>query len=426
MNCGWLAGSAAWGAARTPWEGGSGLPMPTRVTVTESLTLLEAISLTECLVCSVSSWSKHQSSSSSVSRESFWWASSAGGTGRLGKGPASSAATRHGGAGAAPNPRPHQHGGPPHPPAGRRGTRGDTAGVGVRHPWGSVTLSPWRGSPGTRRATLSPWGDSQPRGQARSRGAPLTAGVLLMEGLTSTGAFPPPRRAARREELPKTRHGSRRAKPQLCLGSGGEFLHPQGTARHTLGTQGQPARPKISPPPSPLGTHRRGWPCSPRAGCCSILACETQGAEEWDPRSGAPSPAVGWGPRSGDILALPPPAHSLDASAVLEVGQVAADGAEAGQDLEGGERGLGSCGHPPGHPPGCWVQAVSPPGQGTAVAPTWAKGVTIMSSPCLREHREREGRGGEGRGVPGDAGWGDTHRSLAMEELRDMAFGDRS
>lgn len=180
------------------------------------------------------------------------------------------------------------------PRVGRRGTGGDAA-VGVRHPWGSVTLSPWRGSPGTRRATLSPWGDSQPRGQAGSRGAPLTAGVLLMEGLTSTGAFPPPRRAARREELPKTRHGSRRAKPQLCLGLGGEFLHPQGTARHTLGTQGQPARPKISPPPSPPGTHRRGWPCSPRAGCCSILACERQGAEELGTPAVVPPPCRGLG-----------------------------------------------------------------------------------------------------------------------------------
>ena len=36
------------------------------------LTLLDAISLTECLVCSVSSWSRHQSSSSSVSTASFW------------------------------------------------------------------------------------------------------------------------------------------------------------------------------------------------------------------------------------------------------------------------------------------------------------------------------------------------------------------
>jgi len=36
------------------------------------LTLLEAISLTECLVCSVSSWSRHQSSSSRVSMASFW------------------------------------------------------------------------------------------------------------------------------------------------------------------------------------------------------------------------------------------------------------------------------------------------------------------------------------------------------------------
>lgn len=36
------------------------------------LTLLEAISLTECLVCSVSSWSRHQSSSSRVSVASFW------------------------------------------------------------------------------------------------------------------------------------------------------------------------------------------------------------------------------------------------------------------------------------------------------------------------------------------------------------------
>lgn len=71
----------------------------------------------------------------------------------------------------------------------------------------------------------------------------------------------------------------------------------------------------------------------------------------------------------------------------------------------GGRReGLGAVRTPPGHPPRCWVQAVSPPGQGTAVAPTCAKGVTIMSSPCLREHRERERRGGEGRGVPGDAG----------------------
>lgn len=54
--------------------------------------------------------------------------------------------------------------------------------------------------------------------------------------------------------------------------------------------------------------------------------------------------------------------------------------------------------------PAAGPQAVSPPGQGTAVAPTWAKGVTIMSSPCLREHREREARRGEG--VAGDVGWG--------------------
>lgn len=36
-------------------------------------TLLEAISLTERCVCMVSSWSKHQSSSSSVSRASCWY-----------------------------------------------------------------------------------------------------------------------------------------------------------------------------------------------------------------------------------------------------------------------------------------------------------------------------------------------------------------
>ncbi len=40
-------------------------------------TLLEAISLTEWRVCRVSSWSKHQSSSSRVSTASFWYASSA-------------------------------------------------------------------------------------------------------------------------------------------------------------------------------------------------------------------------------------------------------------------------------------------------------------------------------------------------------------
>lgn len=39
-------------------------------------TLLEAISLTEWRVCRVSSWSKHQSSSSSVSTASFWYVSS--------------------------------------------------------------------------------------------------------------------------------------------------------------------------------------------------------------------------------------------------------------------------------------------------------------------------------------------------------------
>lgn len=221
------------------------------------------------------------------------------------------------------------------PREGWRGTRGD-AGVGLRHPWAAGlspgALSPWRGSPGTRCATLSPWGDSQPRGQPGSRGAPLTAGVLLMEGLTSTGAFPPPRRAARREELPKTRHGSRRAKPQLCPGLGGGLLHPSG---HTLGTQGQPARPKIFPPLSPQAlTGEAGL--APRVQAAARSSpVKHGGLSSCDPRSRAPSLAMGWGPHSGDILALPPAADSLDASAVLQVGQVAADGSEAGQDLGG-------------------------------------------------------------------------------------------
>jgi len=107
------------------------------------------------------------------------------------------------------------------------------------------------------------------------------------------------------------------------------------------------------------------------------------------------------------------------------MGQVAPDGAEAGQDL-GGERGLGPGGPPWDTHPGAGCRAVSPPRRGTGTAPTWANGVTIMSSPCLREHREREPWGGD-RGSQGTwSGGTHTHRSLAMEELRDMAFGDRS
>lgn len=122
----WVVGGVS-GVGDTP--GGSGVPMPAGVTVTVSLTLLEAISLTECLVCSVSSWSKHQSSSSRVSRESFWWASSAGDTLQLGTGPASGAATGHGGTGATPNPGVRQRWRSQHPP---RGTEGDAGGRGGR------------------------------------------------------------------------------------------------------------------------------------------------------------------------------------------------------------------------------------------------------------------------------------------------------
>lgn len=75
-----------------------------------------------------------------------------------------------------------------------------------------------------------------------------------------------------------------------------------------------------------------------------------RGLRSWGPPQWCPHLAVGWGPRSGDIIALPPPAHSLDASAVLEVGQVAADGAEAGQDLGGEARGAWGRADPPGTP----------------------------------------------------------------------------
>lgn len=255
-----------------------------------------------------------------------------------------------------------------------------------------MTLSPWCGSPGTRRVTLSPWGDSQPWGQPGSRGAPLTAGVLLvvlfffllMEGLTSTGAFPPPRqRAARREELPKNQTWIPKGKNAAltCLGRGKELLHPQGTAGHSLGTQRQPARPKISPLPSLTG--EAGLAPRGQAAAGSSPG-KNRGVRGWDHHRGVPSlPWVGVLTQ----VTSSPSEDSLDASAVLEVGQVAADGSETGQDLEGGK---GVWGHPLGPPPWCWTQPVSPPGQDTAVAPTWAKGVTIMSSPCLREHRGRE------------------------------------
>lgn len=109
-------------------------------------------------------------------------------------------------------------------------------------------------------------------------------------------------------------------------------------------------------------------------------------------------------PHPGETLAPPTAADSLGASAVLEVGQVVPDGAEAGQDL-GGKKGLRPDGPPRDTHPHAGCRAVSPPP--VVTTPTWANGVTIMSSPCLREQREHEPQGGDW-GSPGAQGWGAT------------------
>lgn len=135
------------------------------------------------------------------------------------------------------------------------------------------------------------------------------------------------------------------------------------------------------------------------------LACEKWGAEWRGPPGRCrvpPTPCHGSEPPTpGETLARPT-ADSLDAGAVLEVGQVAADGAEAGQDL-GVRGGWGWVDPPRDTRPGTGCSAVSPPHQGAGMAPTWANGVTIMSSPCLREEKEREAQGGDRGGV---SGWG--------------------
>lgn len=133
------------------------------------------------------------------------------------------------------------------------------------------------------------------------------------------------------------------------------------------------------------------------------LACEKWGAEWRGPPGRCrvpPTPCHGSEPPTpGETLARPT-ADSLDAGAVLEVGQVAADGAEAGQDL-GVRGGWGWVDPPRDTRPGTGCSAVSPPHQGAGMAPTWANGVTIMSSPCLREEKEREAQGGDRGGSQG-------------------------
>jgi len=279
-----------------------------------TLTLLEAISLTECLVCSVSSWSRHQSSSSRVSRDSFWWASSAGGSRWLGKGPAGGTATRHGGTRRVPAPRAPASGcakpsprACSHPPLnGAAGGTGGRRGPARAGGWGRASPSSgaqprhtvpiaWRARH-TACHAIPPGGDSRPRGQPGSRGAPLAAGVLLMEGLTSTGAFPPPPRREGRLGGRSCRKPDMDPKGQSRSSAlaGGALLHPQGPAGPVPGAIGTPSSPQKHPPrhPLPALTGEAGLaPGGQAAARCSPT--EHGGLSGRDPQGGVPPPCRG-------------------------------------------------------------------------------------------------------------------------------------
>lgn len=270
LNCGWVAGSAVWGAGRTS-RGGSGVPsarqgdhgkvpylvgghLADRVPGLQRLQLVQAPiqllqGLPRELLVGIFCWGHLPA-----------W-----------QGTRQQRAHPVRGAWCHPKPGGWPAWGVPAPPEGGTGGRA-CLGSGAQ-PRRAVPVA-WQ--PRHAACHAVPWGDSQPRGQPGSRGAPLTAGLLLMEGLTSTGAFPPPRRAGGAAEnqtwIPK---GKAAALPRL----GGGGCTP-GARQDTAWGHGDSRPVPKSPHHRFPGTHRRGWPCSPRAGCCSSLACQTRGAEQ--------------------------------------------------------------------------------------------------------------------------------------------------
>lgn len=312
-------------AGRAQRAGRTLLPPPAGGSVARgTLTLLEAISPTERRVCSVSSWSRHQSSSSRVSRESFWWASSAGDTHGLGTGCADGTGTR---TGSWLQHVPCQAGGWEHRrDAGKQ--PGPGPGLGLKHPW------VWGSAPShrphhTQRAPLAPWGDSQAQG---SRRALLMLGFIngrfdVNRSLPTTGGA-----AENQTWIPKDKAPAQEG--PCCTPKG-----PAGPIRRDTGIQGQTGHHRSSIPPSPPAlTGEAGLAPGGQAAARSPPVEHGGGSADGTPMAVPPLPWVRFPPPRQDPHPPCPVANSLDAGAVLEVGQVAPDRAETGQDL-GGARG---------------------------------------------------------------------------------------
>lgn len=144
-----------------------------------------------------------------------------------------------------------------------------------------------------------------------------------MEGLTSMGAFPLP---LRREGQPGGRSCRKpdmdpkgQSRSSAPARAGGPCAPPQGPAEPIPGDTATASSPQKRPPTpsSPPSTHRQGWPCSQRAGCCLTLACKTWGAERLGPPGQCPPPPLLWvgGPHAGETLAfpIPHPTHLMPA-----------------------------------------------------------------------------------------------------------------
>lgn len=239
------------------------------------------------------------------------------------------------------------------PTEGCSNPRGAGTGRGCGAAQRPAVLSPVRGMV-YRCPHASPRGDTQPGDPAGPHAPP---GALLMEGLTSAEPF----------------HHHRldgAAENPTWIPKGKAF-----TAPHGRGKAAPPLRDSDLPlPPDPVcprwDTHRTARPCWQRGGCCSTPACGTHRAEHHAASSSPPPPS---------------PPHSLGAHALLEVQQhrhVGAHGAQAGQDL-GGARGAEDGLHAPGPPHSAGDGGTRGRFPSLPRGRTWAKGVTIMSSPCL-------------------------------------------